>query len=167
MAVVGIAVSSLGTLRHDVDMAEGDRIEFAGYSILYSRIHENELPGKLAVETVVEVTADDGTRFTLGPSQHYHYRQEEWTTEVAIHSTWGRDFYVIVHPGQAGSHASFSFLVNSMMRWLWGAAWVCVLGVAIRFCPMSRETNSPEERGGGLPHRRSRSRSRSSEFAKV
>lgn len=167
MAVVGIAGSSLGTLRHDVDMAEGDRIEFAGYSILYSRIQETELSSKLAVETVLEVTADDGTRFTLCPAQHYHHHQEEWTTEVAIHSTWGRDFYVIVHAGQAGSHASFSFLINPMMRWLWGAGWVCALGVAIRFWPTRRGPSSPEDHSSTLPQCRTRPRSRSSRLTKV
>lgn len=168
MAVVGIAGSSLGTLRRDVEMVEGNRVEFAGYSIVYTDLRETHQGNKLAVETRLDITAHDGTRFALNPAQHYHKHQEEWTTEVAIHSTWGRDFYAVVHAGEENGAASFTFFVNPMMRWLWGAGWVCAFGVVLRLWPARGRATPlrPPMHNVTTPHRRNRSRGLASSSAK-
>jgi cytochrome c-type biogenesis protein CcmF len=140
MAVVGIAGSSLGVLRYNVDMAEGGRIQFAGYSIFFAGVHETESNGNIVAKTELHISRGEAPPFILRPGQNYYIVDNQWTTEVAVHSTWGRDFYVIAHGGEAGSDASFSFLINPMMRWLWGAGWLCALGAVIRLWPVRQRT---------------------------
>ena len=167
VAVVGIAGSSLGTLRHDVDMAQGSRIEFAGYSIFYAGVQETESRSKVAAETELHISQGDAPPFILRPGQNFHPLENQWTTEVAIHSTWGRDFYAIAHGGETETDASFSFMINPMMRWLWAAGWVCALGVVIRLWPARRRNVPPPQGTGGLLQRRPRARRMSSNLVKT
>lgn len=153
LAVVGIAGSSLGTQQHDVELTEGGCAEFAGYSVRYNGVHEILRPEKRVVEAELQVTAGDGSRFVLNPAQHFHYRQDEWTSEVAIDSSWERDFYAIVHAGETGKSANFSFRINPRMRWLWASGWFFGLGAAMGAWPPRRRA-APPARGRGVspPH---------------
>ncbi len=97
---VGIAGSSLGTQRNEVMLDEGQTIEWAGRSIRYEVLVQRELPDKLVAESVLRVTPATGRSYTLRPARHLHLLQNEWTTEVAIHSTWAGDFYTILNSGE-------------------------------------------------------------------
>ena len=52
------------------------------------------------MQAELEVTADGAAPYTLLPAQEYYFLQNQWSTEVAIHSTWSGDFYTILHSGE-------------------------------------------------------------------
>ena len=54
---------------------------------------------------------------------------------MAIHSTWGGDFYTILHGGEGASRVSFTFAENPMMRWLWLSGWVAGAGALVGLWP--------------------------------
>jgi cytochrome c-type biogenesis protein CcmF len=126
--VIGITGSSLGTVKHEAVMDEGETIQWAGRSIRLARVIQREDADRLIVEARVEVSRSSHTAFTVVPAQHLHRAHNEWTTEVAIHSTWAEDFYVIVHGGEAQSKVHLTFVVNPMMRWLWLGGWIAGVG---------------------------------------
>ena len=55
----------------------------------------------------------------LKPARHFHLLQNQWTTEVAIDSTWSGDFYTILHAGLGEGRVLVTLIENPMMRWLW------------------------------------------------
>jgi cytochrome c biogenesis factor len=81
-----------------------------------------------------------------------HLLQNEWTTEVAIHSTWGGDLYTVLNAGLGDGQIALTLVSNPMIRWIWfGGIWTtCSALVAIwpsrRRRRVAIET-SPDARG--------------------
>ncbi|MHC4178935.1 MAG: cytochrome c-type biogenesis CcmF C-terminal domain-containing protein, partial [Planctomycetota bacterium] len=138
---VGVAGSSLGTRRREVVIGEGQTVEWAGRSIRCVKLIERELADKLVAEVQLEVSRRSVFRHsaavtTLRPAQHLHRLQREWTTEVAIDSTWRGDFYVILHGGEGEKAVSLTLIENPMMRWMWCGGWLAGAGALIGLCPI-------------------------------
>ena len=119
-------------------MDEGDTIRWADRQIHYVRLEQRELPDKLVAEAVLEVARDDSAPVELRPARHLHLLQNDWTTEVAIQSDWGGDFYVILHGSAAEGRASLTLVENPMMRWLWLGGTTMAFGATITLWPRSR-----------------------------
>ena len=45
-----------------------------------------------------------------GPPGTFTCLQEQWTTEVDIHSSWSGDFYTILNNGEGGTAVSLTFI---------------------------------------------------------
>jgi cytochrome c-type biogenesis protein CcmF len=132
---IGIAGSALGTARTDVVMSRGDVIEWAGRQIRLVSLEQHLLPDKAIAEAVLEVTQGRGKSAIVRPARHLHRLQNEWTTAVAIHSTWGSDFYTILNGGLGGGKAALTLVENPMMRWIWLGGICAVLGAGIGIWP--------------------------------
>lgn len=131
---VGVAGSALGKREQSFSMTEGQTVAWAGRSIRLKRVIQRELPDKLVAEAVLEISRGS-RRKTLVPAQHYHKLRQEWTTEVAIDSTWRGDLYTILHSGTADGRLLLTLVENPLMRWLWIGGAVMVLGSCVRLFP--------------------------------
>jgi cytochrome c-type biogenesis protein CcmF len=135
---IGVTGSSLGARRHEVEIQQGQTVEWAGRSIRLVEVIERELPDKLIAEAVLEISGNGNEPYMLSPAQHLHRLQNEWTTEVAIQSDWGGDFYVILHGSAEEGRASLTLVENPMMRWLWLGGATMAFGATITLWPRSR-----------------------------
>jgi cytochrome c-type biogenesis protein CcmF len=129
--VVGITGSSIGTRRHEVQLREGDIIEWAGWRIEYVQLIQRECDDKLIAEVELRVGRGNHPPVILMPARHFHLLQNQWTTEVAIHSSWSADFYSILHAGLGDGRVALTFVVNPLMRWIWGSGWLMAAGVIV------------------------------------
>jgi cytochrome c-type biogenesis protein CcmF len=125
---VGVAGSSLGTQQHLATLSKGASVHWAGHDVRFVRLRQREFPEKLVVQAELEVTADGAAPFTLSPAQEYYFLQNQWSPEVAIHSTWTGDFYTILHSGEGQDRIQLTVLENPLMRWMWLAGWIVVAG---------------------------------------
>ncbi len=132
---LGIAGSALGTRQTDVIMTRGEEITWAGRQIRLVSVEQEVLPDKLIAEAVLEVTEGQGPPAIVRPARHLHRLQNEWTTAVAIHSTWSGDFYTILNGGQRGGKAALTLIENPLMRWMWLGGLLAVVGAAIGIWP--------------------------------
>jgi cytochrome c-type biogenesis protein CcmF len=146
---LGVAGSSLGTRRHEAVLHEGETLSWAGRSIRLAGLAQHAFCDKVVVEARLEVSQGDAC-CTLLPAQHLYRLQNEWTTEVAIHSTWTGDFYAILHGGEGLAKASFTFVENPMMRWIWLGGWVAGFGALVGLLPSGRR--APERSVIAGPH---------------
>ncbi len=146
---IGVTGSSLGKREQGFTVTEGETVEWAGRGIRVARVQERKLPDKLVGEAVLEVSRGGRLEATLVPAQHYHLLQEQWTTEVAIQSTWAGDFYAILHSGTEDGKLYLTFVENPLMRWLWLGGAVMVLGAAIQLWPSWGK--SARQAGGKTP----------------
>jgi cytochrome c-type biogenesis protein CcmF len=136
---VGVAASSLGNQRQDFILDEGAVIQWAGRQIRYVELVQSQVPDKLVAEAVLEVADDGGAPVTLRPARHLHLLQNEWTTEVAIDSSWSGDFYAVLHAGLGNGQVSLSFVDNPLIRWIWaGGIWSAASAVASIWPPRAR-----------------------------
>ncbi len=135
---VGVAGSSLRTHQQKFVIREGESVEWDGRTIRLVRVIQRELPAKLVVEAELEITHGDTRRSTLLPAQHFHFRQQQWTTEVAIQSAWSGDLYAILGSDEDNNEVRLTFIENPMMRWLWLGGCVMGLGALIRRWPARR-----------------------------
>ena len=102
---IGVAGSSLGSREHQAVMAKGDTVEWIGRQIRYLGLIERDMPADAYVaEAELEVSESGASPFSLLPARHLHRQQNEWTTEVAIRSTWSGDFYAIFEGGKGAGH---------------------------------------------------------------
>lgn len=157
---VGVTGSSLGSKRREVVMGPGQTVEWSGRSIRFERLVERELPDRFIAAAELEVNHGDDA-FRLLPAQHFHRLQNQWTTEVAIHSTWRDDFYAILHNSEGGDAVRLTLIENPLMRWMWFGGCVIITGVVLRLWPSRRPLNqTPRPRAPHFLRNSSRARQR-------
>lgn len=136
--VVGLTGSSLATRRQEFVMKRGQDVRWAGRTIRFQQLIQRKLPDKYVVEAELQVARDGEVPVRLAPAQHFHPLQNQWTTEVAIRSTWGGDFYTILHGGEGSDEVRLTFVENPLMRWIWFGVGVIVAASAVRLIPARR-----------------------------
>jgi cytochrome c-type biogenesis protein CcmF len=154
---VGVTGSSLGSVRAEFDLAEGDTVTWAGRSIHFAHLTRSLHADKVVVEAELVVSSARGPICTLRPAQHLHRLQNVWTTEAAIHPLWSGDFYTILHNGE-GSQAHFTLVFNPLMRCVWAGGWVIGLAALAGLWPAqaprmkSRDRRPGADASGRTPH---------------
>jgi cytochrome c-type biogenesis protein CcmF len=139
MLAVGVTGSSLGSRRHEAVMNPGESLEWNGWRIRYLRPIQTETADKVVAQAELEISEANDVSYRLRPARHFHLLQEQWTTEVDIHSSWAGDFYTILNSGEEDGTASLTFVSMPLMRWLWLGGCVSGLGAALTLCPPWRQ----------------------------
>ena len=141
---IGIAGSSLGSRETNLSMTRGQTVECAGRTIRYADLLQRDLQQNVAVTAQLEVNEPTGASYTLQPAQILYRPQNQWGTKVAIHSTFGGDFYVIMRGGSEARKIHLTLIDHPLMRWLWVGGWVGLAGVVIAMLPQRRRRESEE-----------------------
>ena len=105
---VGVAGSSLGTIQGEFEIREGQGVSWAGQTIRFAKLERTQLTDKTVFAARLLVTDRGGRSATLRPAQHYHHLQGIWTTEAAVLSRFGGDFYAVVRHGEGMAPGSYS-----------------------------------------------------------
>ena len=135
---IGVTGSSLGTQRKEVTLDEGDTLHWADRQIHYVRLEQRQLPDKLVAEAVLQIARDGSAPVELRPARHLHLLQNDWTTEVAIDSTWRGDFYTVLHAGLGDGRVVVTLVDNPMICWIWGGGVVATVAAIVAMWPVSR-----------------------------
>lgn len=149
---VGITGSSLGTRRGEFELSEGEVVEWGGRRIEYVQLIQREKADTLIAEAELRVTQGSSPPAILLPARQYHQLQKEWTTEVDIHSTWGGDFYTILHAGLGDGRVVMTFVDNPLMRWIWLGGWLAVGGAMVAAWPNRRRATAKGVQIGDIRH---------------
>lgn len=135
---VGVTGSSLGTREFQTEIAEGESIEWAGWTVRHVELVQRDAPDKLVAEARLEVTGHGRRAAPLIPARHWHRLQKEWTSEVAIHSTWRGDLYVILHAGLGEGRILVTLVENPLIAWLWWGGCLSIVGAFVALWPSRR-----------------------------
>ena len=143
---IGIAGSSLGSRETDLSMNRGQTVEWAGRTIRYADLLQQDLRQNVVVAAQLEVNEPAGTSYTLQPAQILYRPQNQWGTKVAIHSTFRGDFYVIMHGGSEANKIHLTLIDHPLIRWLWVGGWIGLAGVVLALWPQRQRRKSADGR---------------------
>ncbi|MCA9217311.1 MAG: cytochrome c biogenesis protein CcsA [Planctomycetales bacterium] len=141
---IGIAGSSLGSKRREAVMSVGDTVSWLGRQIRFARLQEREDPDKLVVEAQLDIVDQAGRRIALAPAQHYYYLQSEWTTEVAIGSTWSSDFYTILEGNEGDQRVRLTFVQTPLISLIWLGGCIMGVGTVVTIWPPRRTASTAQ-----------------------
>ena len=142
---IGIAGSSLGSRETDLSMTRGQTVAWEGRTIRYADLLQEDLHQNVVVSAQLEVNGPAGVSYTLRPAQILYRPQNQWGTKVAIHSTFGGDFYVIMHGGSQAKQIHLTLIDHPLMCWLWMGGWIALGGVVIAMLPKRQRREFNED----------------------
>ena len=82
--------------------------------------------------------------YLLLPAENLYRRQNQWKSQVAIHSDWSGDFYAILRGGKNGDQIHLTLIENPLMRWLWSAGWIGLAGALVVLWPPQHRRKHPQ-----------------------
>ncbi len=124
---------------------KGDSFKVKNYTLRYDSLSRYSTANKEVVAATLSVFNTGKKVALLIPEKNLHRGHDQPTTEVAIHSTFKEDLYVIL-AGYEGEIATFKVLVNPLVVWIWIGGGVMALGTIVALFPDRR-------RGKGIPSR--------------
>ncbi len=135
LIVLGVVGSGVYKQEYQTVMKPGETLDVAGYTVQYLQYVEQELPHKQRFATILRVSRPNGAVRELVPEKNFHWNVEQWVSEVAVWSRPAEDFYVILAGLSSDGSATFQFLQEPLMLWMWIGGGVMVLGTLLAWWP--------------------------------
>jgi len=136
LLVLGINFSSSFALKYDVSLKKGESAIIENYKVelIDTYMKENEAKNILGAKLILY---DADRKYLLNPEQNnYKYegnRSINKETEVAIHSTLMKDYYVILMDPSPKGNFNFKIYINPMVSLLWIGSLISILGGTMLF----------------------------------
>ena len=140
-----VATSSWNTeLMHT--MKPGDRIEFAGYSVLLERMDEVRGPNYIAERATLNVSVGGKAYTVLQPERRLFTVQRRQIAETAIQTNLLRDFYATLGEGNPQQGWVIRLYLNPLAPWIWLGAALCALGGFVSLSDRRLRIGAPSRR---------------------
>ncbi len=145
LVVVGIAFAANLPLHAEVELAPGDSVEFAGYTLTYQAPFRREEPNRLVQGVRVQVGQGDRVLTTLEPRANFYDNEMGGIITPAVMSRPGGDLYLTMR--DLDSETVLLGLDTSPMIWLlWLGGLVTAAGGFWSLAARRRERVLPEPR---------------------
>jgi len=135
LIVLGVVGSGVYKQEYQTVMKPGETLDIAGYTVQYVQYVDQELPDKQRFATILRVSRPNGAARELVPEKNFHWNVEQWVSEVAVWSRPAEDFYIILAGLSSDGTATFQFLQEPLMLWMWIGGGVMVLGTLLAWWP--------------------------------
>jgi len=121
-----------------ISLKKGETFDFSGYTLRYDALSSFPTANKDTVAATVTLFNADRKVGVLIPEKSLYKGQNQPTTDVAIHTTFKEDLYLIL-AGWDKDQASFKVLLNPLVVWLWIGGGVMAFGTIIVMLPEGRK----------------------------
>ena len=121
-----------------VSLKQGETFDFKGYTLRYDGLSSLASAHKHTVAAKVTLFNAGDEVSVLTPEKSLYKGQNQPTTDVAIHTTFKEDLYLIL-AGWDKDRASFKVLRNPLVIWLWIGGGVMALGTLVVMLPDGRK----------------------------
>ena len=136
--VVGVTASSTGRVDLEQVLQPGESIALARHSIEFQGVESVEGPNYTALQGQFRVTRPGGNVITLRPERRAYFAGGMATTEAAILETFFGDVYVVLGDPVADGGWGTRLTFNPLIWWIWGGAFLGVLGGAVSLTERTR-----------------------------
>ncbi|MDZ7264317.1 MAG: heme lyase CcmF/NrfE family subunit [candidate division KSB1 bacterium] len=142
LAIVGTTV-----YKHEkqITLQQGQETTLGNYRLVYNKLDEKQEANRDVLVAEVDVFTGPDKLTTLYPRRNFYHSamgQTQYTTEVAVRSTFKEDLYLILASYQEDGSATFTFLVNPLQIWMWIGGGVITLGIIIILIHASQHKKS-------------------------
>ncbi len=137
---LGIAVSSAYKIDQEATLRPGASVTVGDVRFQYGELRMAEDPRRVAVAADITVYRNEQQIAVLNPQKHFYGEGEDsqMTTEIGLHTSLQNDLYVILAGWKDDQTATFYFIINPMIIWIWvGGFLVCTLGIIVVVLPKS------------------------------
>ncbi len=128
LVVLGSVATSSWSTELMQTMKPGDRIAFAGYSVVLDRIEEVRGPNYIAERATLNVSVGGKPYTVLQPERRLFTVQRRQVAETAIQTNLLRDFYATLGEGDPKQGWVIRLYLNPLAPWIWLGAALCALG---------------------------------------
>jgi len=138
VVLIFIAFAGNGfTVQKQVSLKQGESFSIKNYTLRFDAL--SNYPTALKDKTVATLTVfnDAHEVGVISPEKSLYHGQEQPTTDVAIHSNFKEDLYVIL-AGYDKESATFKAIVNPLVIWVWLGGGVMGLGAIVVMLPERR-----------------------------
>jgi cytochrome c-type biogenesis protein CcmF len=141
VAACAIAASAFAS-QTEVTLARGEQAAFAGYVLRYEGLQPRPEPQRMVLQAPVSVTRDGRPQGVMQPALNLYPSAAEPIATPSIRYGPLTDLYVsVLGFDENGQRATFRFLLNPGVMWLWVGAGVMGLGGLLALWP--RRLRSP------------------------
>ena len=128
LVVLGSVATSSWSTELMQTMKPGDRIAFAGYSVVLDRIEEVRGPNYIAERATLNVSVGGKPYTVLQPERRLFTVQRRQVAETAIQTNLLRDFYATLGEGDPRQGWVIRLYLNPLAPWIWLGAALCAFG---------------------------------------
>ena len=143
VAVVMLFVGFTGqafTVDREVVLERGQAETIGDYSITFETLAFGDDATKSVSAAAVALSYRGQFVTTLMPERHFYKSVEQNTTEVAIHTRWMEDFYLIfVGSAEDNTSAKFQVYINPLIGCVWWGSVLLVLSSLWTMWPSARD----------------------------
>lgn len=137
LMAIGITGSGVFQREAEATLRPGETVDIGGYRMQFEGLDMFAARGVDVVSASLVAFDGDRARFRMVPQRHFHPRQDNPTTEVAIWSGLRHDLYVVLagwNNDESGL-ATFKIYLNPLVKWIWIGGFVLLLGTLICLIP--------------------------------
>jgi len=139
---VAISASLAYKFEQEFTLSKGQQATLAQYQLTLKDIGARQTGGYEAIQASVDLKTNGAGSLQLRPELRFYGRNQESTSEVALHSGLLRDVYlVLIGIDDDGNRASFKIFINPLQVWLWIGAAVMLAGALLSI--LTRCQNRP------------------------
>ena len=136
--VVGVTASSTGRVDLEQVMHPGETLSLAGRTIEFMGVENIEGPNYTALQGRFLVRGPGAGTSMLWPERRAYLASGTATTEAAILETFAGDIYVVLGDPVADGGWGTRLTFNPLIWWIWGGAFLGVLGGAVSIAERAR-----------------------------
>lgn len=134
--IMGVSFSSNFEKKYDITMGEGEEVLFGDLRLRLDDIYEKETPAKSIIGADI-VLKKNNNLYNLTPEQNlYKYegnREINKETEVAIYSTFLKDYYLILVDKNLEGKLNLKLYINPLVSFLWLGSLISIIGGSMLF----------------------------------
>lgn len=124
----------------EASVAKGESVKVGKFEVVYNDFDARKDTHKEVFEANLTLLQDGKFVNTIYPQRHYYLVQEQPTTEVAVHSTFMEDFYVVLVGWEDNAaKASFHFYLKPLVNWVWIGGMILAIGTVVILLPSRQE----------------------------
>jgi cytochrome c-type biogenesis protein CcmF len=133
---------SVFNVEKQVSVKTGESFKIKNYTLRFDALSNYPTASRHKVVATLTVLNDEHQVGIVSPEKSIYRGQNQPTTDVAIHSNFKEDLYVIL-AGYDKEFATFKVLVNPLVVWLWIGGGIMVLGTLVVVLPDRRRKGKP------------------------
>jgi cytochrome c-type biogenesis protein CcmF len=146
IVVLGITASSAWQTELIRYLKPGERVDLAGYTLIFEGAREARGPNYVADRGIFRVEYAGRHVTVLHPEKRRYPVEGTNTTEAAIHTTYFADLYVVLGDADGRGGWAVRAYHNPLVPWIWGGAILMFVGGFVSLSDRRHRVGAPTRR---------------------